>query len=299
MGYDLRRKSTRSCAFHYCAGSVRSNLAAVYCFVCSDLSKLTQRSEEKEQLSHPDDSNRADPQNTDRLLERGSHSASLAVNGDDFPPSTTPAGVSNTSNLFETESRWQTVRKILGHCFQPPVIGALLGLFCAVTPIRSIFVDLNDRDGDAPLQPLFDGLYAIGQTAVPINMMILGCNLSASQLTPVVTQNDVRVGLLSEKTMIGIVIGKMILMPIIGILSSLILKYYVLSIPDDIDGAFYLVMMIVFLTPTANNVMVMVELSGSGSGAKEGMARVIAWQYAVAPVILSLTMTFVISIAGD
>jgi hypothetical protein len=29
---------------------------------------------------------------------------------------------------------------------------------------------------------LFDALYAVGQTAVPINMMILGCNLSASQM---------------------------------------------------------------------------------------------------------------------
>ena len=43
-------------------------------------------------------------------------------------------------------------------------------------------------------------------------------------------------------------------------------------------------MMIVFITPTANNVMVMVELSGNGS--KEGMARLIGWQYAVCPVIM-------------
>ena len=54
--------------------------------------------------------------------------------------------------------------------------------------------------------------------------------------------------------------------------------------------------MIVFLTPTANNVMIIVELSGSG--AKEGIARVIALQYAVAPVILSLTMTIAIGVAS-
>ena len=56
-------------------------------------------------------------------------------------------------------------------------------------------------------------------------------------------------------------------------------------------------MLIVFLTPTANNVMVMVELSGSGS--KEAIARVIAWQYAVAPVILSLTMTIAVGMADQ
>lgn len=52
----------------------------------------------------------------------------------------------------------------------------------------------------------------------------------------------------------------------------------------EIDATCYLVMMIVFITPTANNVMVMVELSGSSS--KEGMARLIGWQYAVSPIVL-------------
>jgi len=33
----------------------------------------------------------------------------------------------------------------------------------------------------------------------------------------------------------------------------------------EIDATCYLVMMIVFITPTANNVMIMVELSGSSS----------------------------------
>lgn len=96
--------------------------------------------------------------------------------------------------------------------------------------------------------------------------------------------------------MVGILIGKMVLMPFIGILSALFLKTYVWDIPADIDGAFYLVLMIVFLTPTANNVIVMVELSGSG--AKEGMARVIALQYLFAPLILSVTMTIAIGVAS-
>lgn len=100
-------------------------------------------------------------------------------------------------------------------------------------------------------------------------------------------------------TMIAVVVGKMIVMPIIGILTAIILKKYFWNIPDDIDGSFYLVLMIVFLTPTANNVMVMVELSGSGASAKEGIARVIALQYAVAPVILSVTMTIAIGIASN
>ena len=60
----------------------------------------------------------------------------------------------------------------------------------------------------------------------------------------------------------------------------------------EIDATCYLVMMIVFITPTANNVMVMVELSGSSS--KEGIARLIGWQYAVSPVVLRLVICVVV-----
>lgn len=54
--------------------------------------------------------------------------------------------------------------------------------------------------------------------------------------------------------------------------------------------------MIVFITPTANNVMVMVELSGSSS--KEGMARLIGYQYLVSPLVLSLVLSKVVSLAS-
>lgn len=207
-----------------------------------------------------------------------------------------------------TGDTWHTLRNILDRCLQPPVVGAIAGIVVAVLPgVRGIFVDLVDRDSDAPLQWLFDGLYAVGLTAVPINMLILGANLSASLkslhqqrkdgIVPAAAKDEGKSGLMSFSTMLGIVIGKMIVLPTIGILTGWILKKYVWDIPSDIDGSFYLVLMIVFLCPTANNVMVMVELSGSG--AKEGIAQVIAMQYAVAPVILSLTMTVAIGVASE
>ena len=46
----------------------------------------------------------------------------------------------------------------------------------------------------------------------------------------------------------------------------------------------------------ANNVMVMVELSGSNT--KEGIASVIALQYAAAPILLSLSMSVAIGVAS-
>jgi len=206
---------------------------------------------------------------------------------------------------YDVDTVAEVVKNVLSRCLQPPVVGALLGIFvAAIAPLRGVFVDLVDRGSHAPLQWLFDGLYSVGNAAVPINMMILGCNLSSSanscvkarEVSDDVVAAAAADALLPWPTMIGIVIGKMVVQPAFGILLSLVLKSYVLDIPDDIDGSFYLVLMIVFLTPTANNVMVMVELSGSG--AKEGIAAVIALQYAVAPIILSLTMTVAVGIAS-
>jgi len=185
----------------------------------------------------------------------------------------------------------ETFMKIMARCLQPPVIGAMLGLFVAATPLRGVFVDIIDRGSHAPLQWFFDALYAVGQAAVPLNMMILGCSLSASHL------NDTKDQVLSNKTMLAIVVGKMLIMPAIGIASAVLFDRYIWDIPESINASFYLVVMIVFITPTANNVMVMVELSGSG--AQEGIAQVIAWEYAVAPLILSLTMTTVVGVASQ
>ena len=104
--------------------------------------------------------------------------ASIGLRNSDLAP------CDNKTNSIRTQSScWETLWNILDRClFQPPVVGALLGILCACyTPLRALFVDLS-RQSNAPLQWLFDGLYQVGQTAVPTNMMILGCNLSAGNI---------------------------------------------------------------------------------------------------------------------
>jgi hypothetical protein len=63
-----------------------------------------------------------------------------------------------------------------------------------------------------------------------------------------------------------------------------------------IDDSFYLVLMMVFITPTANNVMVMVELGSYLS--KQAIARLIGWQYAAAPLILTGSIATVVYLLG-
>jgi predicted permease len=204
------------------------------------------------------------------------------------------ASCQSESSSYEDEHLCHTVFKVVKRCLQPPVVGALLGLIIASwESLRGIFVDIVDRTGDAPMQWFFDGLYTTGQAAVPLNMIILGCNLSASYMLNAKDHQD---KFFSQQATMAVVIGKLVIMPIIGYISVYVLQF-LYPVPTEIAGSFYLVVLIVFLCPTANNVMVMVELSSGGAsgsgggGSKEGMARLIAYQFMVAPLILSVTVT--------
>jgi predicted permease len=185
----------------------------------------------------------------------------------------------------------ETAWKIVSKSFQPPVIGAISGLVVvAFAPLRGLFVDLRDRDDDAILEWLFDGILLIGRSAVPVNMAVLGVNLS------IASQSKASTAPVNAKTVAAVVIGKMVVMPIIGVLTALFMDAYVWNIPESIHFSFYLVTMIVFITPTANNVMVMIDISGSN--AREGIARIIGWQYVVAPLFLSLSVMMVVWVAS-
>jgi len=192
-----------------------------------------------------------------------------------------------------------TLLRVAGKVFQPPVIASIAGLFIASFPrVRGLLVNIWGNNGKpAPLQWMFDGIYSVGQAAVPINMTILGINLSSTfKKKTKEEEEEGRAKLLPHQTMLAIVVGKMLIMPMLGIISTWFLHRYYLDFPDSIDATCYLIMMIVFITPTANNVMVMVELSGSSS--KEGIARVIGYQYLVSPVILSIVLAVVVSLAN-
>ena len=187
-------------------------------------------------------------------------------------------------------SLWKrTIREISQNAFQPPVIGALLGIFISsIRPLRGLFVQLSDSTSSVassvdnstdvttasptslPSVPFFgwffDGLYDIGEAAIPINMIILGVNLASfyfsSKATTMVTSfyhadrnkdmvlpQEVEeenktpaccdtensrdlMTTLSYRTIAAAVLGKMVVMPLIGILSIYFLHRFVLNIPD-------------------------------------------------------------------
>ena len=193
---------------------------------------------------------------------------------------------------------YATLKEIVIMAISPPVVASLAGLFVSLfPPVRSVFVDLNDRDGDAPLEWWFDAIYNIGQAAIPVNMFMLGGNLMKSLTAKKKEEGDAAdANALPLRCNIGIVVGKLILMPAIGVATVVLLRRYILNIPEDIDASFYLVVMMVFCCPTANTVIVMAELGGQ---AKEMLAKSIFIQYLCAPLFLTISVSVMVSITQN
>eukprot|EP00421_Protoceratium_reticulatum_P066039 CAMPEP_0168420112 /NCGR_PEP_ID=MMETSP0228-20121227/32608_1 /TAXON_ID=133427 /ORGANISM="Protoceratium reticulatum, Strain CCCM 535 (=CCMP 1889)" /LENGTH=482 /DNA_ID=CAMNT_0008433999 /DNA_START=14 /DNA_END=1462 /DNA_ORIENTATION=+ len=172
----------------------------------------------------------------------------------------------------------------LTRVFPPPVIGAISGMVVAlIPPLRGVLVDLSN-DGNAPLLGfVFTGMSKIGAAAVPINMLILGSSLAKGV-------NNSTVGF---RTVVACVVAKMVVLPVFGLLVGLLLKFCN-TYTGPGSTSFYLVIMLVAATPTANNLIVMAELAGEN---KEGLATCIFYQYMACPVLLTFWLAIYVSVA--
>mmetsp|Transcript_24469 Transcript_24469/g.39172 ORF Transcript_24469/g.39172 Transcript_24469/m.39172 type:complete len:479 (-) Transcript_24469:477-1913(-) len=200
----------------------------------------------------------------------------LNMSNDSILPETAPVPEGFPEPKRKREVLWTVIRRV----FPPPVMAALLGLVVAlIEPIRSLFVDLVDRDGDSPFEWFFDGIVKLGAAAVPINMIVLGSALAKGARRAV-----------STRLALSVAFGKLVIMPSIGLLLIVLGKRTM----RDIDDTFFLVVAVLSATPTANNIMVMAELAGEN---KEGMAACIFVQYIFTPVVLTLWLTVFVSVS--
>ncbi|KAJ1462034.1 hypothetical protein M885DRAFT_584463 [Pelagophyceae sp. CCMP2097] len=177
----------------------------------------------------------------------------------------------------------------------PPVLGALLGMAVAMmAPVRGLLVDLQLRDNDAPLEWFYNGLVAIGKSAVPCNMIILGDALMKQGEDAYKQRHNpaaLRAGV-PARALLAVGVGKMIVMPALGAGVGFLLKAPWLV--GTSNPAALLVAMVVTATPTANNLLIMAELAGEN---KDGLAAAIAIQYMAAPVLLTSWLTVFMWIA--
>ncbi|KAL1507342.1 hypothetical protein AB1Y20_008188 [Prymnesium parvum] len=186
----------------------------------------------------------------------------------------------------------------------PPVIGVLCGLICSSLPPTYYLLcggTFNSRlsttetcpTPDAYLGFLTRGIAQIGNAAVPLNLILLGNSLSKGP--------DWKA--LPVRCNVGIVVAKMVVMPALAVALMVTLDKTLgddgsgyLPFKDPFDEVFYLAAAAVTATPTANNMMVMIEVAG---GDKTAMATAIFSQYMVAPVLLTGTLTLIITILQE
>lgn len=171
-----------------------------------------------------------------------------------------------------------TLRHILFLFLSPPVAATLLGILVAfIRPVQNQFLDLNDRSltEARTLDWIYKAIRTLGQAAVPVNLLMLGSNLS----------KGADFGALPLATGIVLALTKMLVQP--AAVAGLVFLASRL-VPDPDINSKWLVAIIVSLTPTANNIMVQVEVGGQD---KAAMSTLIFIQYLLSPVLLTITLT--------
>ena len=191
-----------------------------------------------------------------------------------------------------TTAVWVTLRQ---RVLKPPVIAVLTGLLCSsLSPTYWLLCggEYGKRvpeklcpESNALLGWLTRGLKALGASATPINLILLGSALSKGPDW----------NALPIKVNVGIVLGKMVLLPCAAIAITMWMAKAIgadglgwISLPHPWDETFYMTVLAVSATPSANQLLVMTEQAG---GNRAAMATAVFSQYAVAPFILTFVLT--------
>ncbi|KAJ6684306.1 PROTEIN PIN-LIKES 2 [Salix viminalis] len=154
---------------------------------------------------------------------------------------------------------------------QPPTIASFLAIVIGVIPALKHFV----YGADAPLQVITESLGMIASAAVPSVMLILGGILGEGP-------NESKLGI---RTTIGIIVARLLVLPVIGIGVIYSAGKWNLLIPGN--HLYQFVLLLQYTTPSA--VLLGAIASLRGYAVKEASA-LLFWQHVCAVVSLSIYM---------
>ncbi|KAH7039170.1 auxin efflux carrier [Linnemannia elongata] len=170
----------------------------------------------------------------------------------------------------------------------PPTIGLLLGLLCALTPLRGLFVvtpnPLPSPDELPPLSFIYEITLMLGGCCVPLGLTVLGASLSRlkpGRMRP----------LIPALTMITI--AKMVISPLVGVLFvELVLVRHFQWVSAQ-NHMLQFTLMLMSGSPTSMICFVLAQVwDRRTTNAGSEMAAVIAVQYAVGTVLITLGSAF-------
>ncbi|KAG0256238.1 Protein M3 [Mortierella polycephala] len=192
--------------------------------------------------------------------------------------------VNNTAQVHWFWRIFHSTREYL----TPPTIGLLLGLLVALTPLRKLFVPTDDPlpspDDLPPLSFIHEITIMLGGCCVPLGLTVLGASLSRlkpGRMRP----------LIPALTMITV--AKMVISPLIGIfvVQLMLVKRY-----GWVSGQNHMLQFTLMLmsgSPTSITCFVLAQVWDRRTKNAGGeMAALIAVQYAVATVLLTIGCAF-------
>ncbi|RZC45808.1 hypothetical protein C5167_038755 [Papaver somniferum] len=156
--------------------------------------------------------------------------------------------------------------------FAPSTIGAIVGFFIGIVPqIRRLLIGES-----APLRVIQDSASLLSNAAVPTLTLIVGGNLT----------KGIRGSEMQKSVVIGIVVVRYILLPMLGVI--VVKGAFRLGLIQS-DPLYQFVLLLQFVMPPAMNIGTITQLFKSG---ESECSVILLWTYSVASISLTIWTTF-------
>ncbi|QCD91218.1 protein PIN-LIKES 7-like [Vigna unguiculata] len=189
-----------------------------------------------------------------------------------------PVDQDQSSVPEKTESLWhrivEVITQFLEELMSPPAIATFFGfLFGAVAWLRNLIIG-----GNAPLRVIQDSLQLLGNGTIPCITLLLGGNLT----------QGLKSSTIKPLTLISIIIGRLFLLPLIGLFIVKAAANFGLL---PVDPLFQYVLVMQYAMPPAMNISTMAQLFDVGT---EECSVILLWTYSAAAIALTAWSTFLL-----
>ncbi|KAI0898307.1 auxin efflux carrier [Annulohypoxylon nitens] len=176
------------------------------------------------------------------------------------------------------------IRKVLtaiGMFFNPPSVGAAIGLVIGLSPPLHRLFFKGMTEGGYFNAWLTSSLKNIGELFVSLQVLVVGVKLSLS-LRLMKEGEDSGTGL-PLRTVLCVIFIRFILWPAISIPLVWVLATYTSILPND--PILYFALMIMPVGPTAMKVLALADVSGASQKVRMSIAKFLTLSYVITPII--------------
>lgn len=189
----------------------------------------------------------------------------------------------SSTSLFK-RIKWKSLVSFLKGCINVPMIVALIAIFIGlIPPLKGLFFGPDAIFSNAFTSVLED----VADCTVPMTLLNLGAKLAKG---PILHSSPDSI---SKKTYVGIIVLKLIVVPLIA--SSIIYTLKVNNVVGMQDPMLLLVLMLEAASPPALNLSIMTSMLGSQ---EQDMANLLFFSYLAGIITVTGNTIFFLSLIG-